>query len=282
MASYQNVLTLIKAMQTNLDLLKDELERLAAQNEVAEDIDSDELELSHVVPPTYPDEEIVGGDETDAYPDCCAVGNAVNGYFCSGTLIAPNLVVTAAHCQQISQVFLKGNDVTAPEAGEVIPIVQTHTHPDLDLRVLVLAHASGVTPRRIAASALVANATQATLVGFGTVDFNGTVGYGRKRRVTVPITTLDCAADGEAREYGCVKGFEIVAGQRGLDKDSCRGDSGGPLYIQDAAGNYFLLGATSRGARGSDRVCGDGGIYMRVDLCLDWIEQVTGVKLVAG
>jgi hypothetical protein len=25
--------------------------------------------------------------------------------------------------------------------------------------------------------------------------------------------------------------------------------------------------------------CGDGGIYVRLDLCLDWIQSVTGIVL---
>jgi secreted trypsin-like serine protease len=71
----------------------------------------------------------------------------------------------------------------------------------------------------------------------------------------------------------------MVAGHRGLLLDSCRGDSGGPLYIRNTDGEYFLIGATSRGIRDSFTTCGDGGIYVRVDLCLDWIRNVTGVAI---
>ena len=71
----------------------------------------------------------------------------------------------------------------------------------------------------------------------------------------------------------------MVAGHRGLRMDSCKGDSGGPLYIEDREGEYYLLGATSRGARDALTTCGDGGIYVRVDLCLDWIREVTGVEI---
>ena len=31
--------------------------------------------------------------------------------------------------------------------------------------------------------------------------------------------------------------------------------------------------------RPTDRECGDGGIYVRVDLCLDWIRDVTGAEI---
>ena len=95
----------------------------------------------------------------------------------------------------------------------------------------------------------------------------------------MPITSLDCSDLRHPKEFGCISGREIVAGHRGLILDSCRGDSGGPLYIKNGEGEYYLLGATSRGVRGSSTACGDGGIYGRVDLCLDWIQEVTGVEI---
>lgn len=270
---------LIEEIQTRLDKLKDEMHDFMGQGEIDVDESIDDPVIANVVPPTYPDEEIVGGDETDDFPDCCAVGNAIRGYTCSGTLIAPNVVVSAKHCTDITRVFLKGNNVDVPQDGETIPVVKSYSHPDLDLRVLLLAHDSTVKPRKIAHGAMIRNAKRATVAGFGTIDLHGTVGYGRKRKVIVPIESIDCAAAGEARQHGCLKGFELVAGHRGLLKDSCRGDSGGPLYIQDHAGDYFLLGATSRGVRSQKQTCGDGGIYVRVDLCMDWIKKVTSKEV---
>jgi secreted trypsin-like serine protease len=61
----------------------------------------------------------------------------------------------------------------------------------------------------------------------------------------------------------------------GLDKDSCKGDSGGPAYI-DVDGEWQLAGATSRGTCKARRICGDGGIYTRVHAYVDWIESVAG------
>lgn len=229
-------------------------------------------------PPTESPVEIIGGVETDAFPDCCAVGND-EGYYCSGTLIAPNVVVTADHCRGVTRVFLRGNDVDAPETGETLAVAQQYSHPEVDLRVLVLAQDSQVTPRAIAHGPVLDGATRATLVGFGTIDPQGTRDYGRKRRVEVPIMSLDCGGADDPKHYGCLPGREIVAGHSGLMLDTCRGDSGGPLYLRGADGQYTLLGATSRGARGGFHTCGDGGIYVRVDLCLDWIRQVTRTQI---
>jgi endonuclease G len=58
-----------------------------------------------------------------------------------------------------------------------------------------------------------------------------------------------------------------------LAKDTCTGDSGGPIYIRDGQ-DWLLAGATSRATKGSVNNCGDGGVYVRVDRYLDWIDSI--------
>src|SRR5262249_16104138 len=50
--------------------------------------------------PASEPERITGGfpDDDDTFPYCVAVGSGRDGYCCTGTLIAPNVVVTAGHC----------------------------------------------------------------------------------------------------------------------------------------------------------------------------------------
>jgi endonuclease G len=95
--------------------------------------------------------------------------------------------------------------------------------------------------------------------------------------------TLDCGTDEEQAKYRCKKNIELVAGHRGIRRDTCRGDSGGPLYIQSDEGTYRLLGVTSRGLKDFDHFppqpCGNGGIYVRADRFLDWIRDVTGISI---
>jgi Trypsin len=235
---------------------------------------------AQVIPPTQTDipDSIVGGIPTNEFPDCCAVGNVNEGFFCSGTLIASNLVVTAAHCQGVSQVFIGGSDVTRVHEGELIIVQDDIIIKDADLRVLVLERDSTVPPRHVAQGYEVQGGT-ALLVGFGNIDFNGSIGYGLKRKVEVPISSLDCSGNKDDLRFGCKRGQELVAGHRGLNRDSCTGDSGGPLYIASLEGDFFLLGATSRGISGTGRACGDGGIYVRVDQFLDEIRRLTRVDI---
>jgi hypothetical protein len=237
------------------------------------------FDLSKAVPPTPAEEPqgIVGGMPTSDFPDCCCIGDDT-GFFCSATLIAPNLVISAKHCQGVTRVFLKGDNIAQTSTGEIIRVKKQHEHPTEDLRVLVLENNSTVTPRPVATNSDL-GATSCTLVGFGTVDFDGTLGFGRKRKVSVPIISIGCAGPGDAAKFGCKPGKELVAGHRGLKKDSCRGDSGGPLYVQNAAGKFVLLGVTSRGTLDGTNVCGDGGNYVRADQFRDWIKQETGIQV---
>jgi secreted trypsin-like serine protease len=235
-----------------------------------------------VIPPSPQDDvhSIVGGELTNDFPDCCAVGND-QGFYCTGTLIAPNLVVTAGHCPRLTRVFLKGSDTRALEDGEIIRISRKALHPNADLQVLVLESNSTVTPRHVARGSQVGQPTKALLVGFGTTNLAGNIGYGRKRKVEVPIVSLECGTASDEQKLGCRRGTELVAGHRGLLKDSCKGDSGGPLYIRGSGNSFHLLGVTSRGIINTVNVCGDGGIYVRVDKFLDWIKDETGITVPA-
>ena len=78
------------------------------------------------------------------------------------------------------------------------------------------------------------------------------------------LLTLGAGAEPSAQE--------IVAGKAGLGRDTCNGDSGGPLLLlpQGATGEgaLVLAGVTSRAIAGSSTTqglaCGDGGIYVRL------------------
>ena len=222
------------------------------------------------------DTRILGGEPTPEFPDCVAVGKP-DQWCCSGTLIAPDVVVTAAHCDAggcNARVFI-GPDVTRPRDGRVIGVREVMTHelypaakPFDDLTVLLLAdRVDDVPPRRIASPQAIASAISVRLVGYGTTEPGGLAGYGQRRFVDVPLASPDAA-------YGARPETEFVAGRPFLERDSCPGDSGGPAYV-DEGGEWVLAGATSRGTLGSVRECGDGGIYTHVPIYEDWINRVT-------
>ncbi len=231
---------------------------------------------------------IIGGTEVRAgeFDDCVAVGSD-SEWGCSGTLVAKNVVVTAGHCADFATRVFFGTDVRA--AGRVVKVKKRHRHPRYhkgkhnDLMVLVLAEAvDGVAPRRLAPGKLVTAATDGRVVGFGHTDPTGTSGYGKKRKVDVPVASPSCSGEVDGRDdamsYGCDRLLEMVAGRPLLARDTCSGDSGGPFYVDDG-GTWLLAGATSRATDSAVNNCGDGGIYVRLDKYARWIESLPGVTL---
>jgi hypothetical protein len=225
---------------------------------------------------------IWGGEpaQPGEFQDCVAVGSPT-GFCCSGTLIGPNIVVTAAHCVDggcTGRVYI-GNTSSNPGAGKVVSVRESLIHPDYnrftsknDIAVLILDESVDVTPRRIATSDEIDQAYFVQLAGFGLTEF-GTSGL--KMKVQCVIATTGCCETEPQDKFGCHEGLEFVAGGNALD--SCNGDSGGPAYVR-VGDEWRLAGATSRATRNFTRPCGDGGIYTRVDRYVDWIQQVAAAN----
>jgi secreted trypsin-like serine protease len=220
-------------------------------------------------------DRIVGGIATSDYPDCVAIGSS-DAWCCTGTVIAPNVVITAGHCHgDCSQRVFVGENVERPENGMIIEVADAVRHPDYDdaelmndLAVLILAEDAAVAPRPLAEPGLLEAAGTVRLAGYGNTDVNSVGGYGIRRLVDVPLASTD-------PKYGADADTEFVAGAPFLDRDSCNGDSGGPAYV--ASGDaWFLAGATSRATASAIRRCGDGGIYTRISAFEDWVRSVPG------
>jgi hypothetical protein len=219
---------------------------------------------------------VIGGIPTSQYKDCVAVGSD-NGWCCTGTLVASNVVITAGHCVEggcADRVFV-GEDVTKPRAGTVISVRDAQSHPKYvppdpthDLAVLILSKEADSEPRPIANADALQAATSVRLAGYGNTDVFSSGGYGRRRMVDVPLASPD-------PKYGADPETEFVAGAPFLDRDSCNGDSGGPAFVQSKR-RWYLAGATSRATASTIRPCGDGGIYTRVDVFEDWAKSVPG------
>jgi hypothetical protein len=217
---------------------------------------------------------IVGGVPIHEFPDCVAVGSATR-WCCTGTLVAPDVVVTAGHCFKPGcndRVFV-GTDVTRPGDGRVIGVRDRATHPSYkpprrqdDIAVLLLKErVVDVAPRPIAKTSALGKARSVRVVGYGNTDIYGSTGYGIRRMVDVPLATNDPRFGGDPKS-------EFVAGAPFLDRDSCSGDSGGPAYVS-SNGRWLLAGATSRATASSVRTCGDGGIYTLVPAYQDWLAK---------
>lgn len=178
---------------------------------------------------------------------------------CTGTVIAPRVVITAAHCvgggpPSALEIVLGPDVVTSTmrigvAGGRVHPAFDPVTHAN-DLAVLLLDADAAVTP-------IVAHSTDLP-------DLTGTdvrlVGYG---------ITSGASADVGARRAGVARISETGADELRMVPGpgmSCRGDSGGPVL---GAGGE-LIGVTSYG----DPTCTQLGVAIRVDRHAAFIREI--------
>ena len=240
-----------------------------------------------------PSMAVVGGSDAapNEFPSVSEVIIA-KGFLCTGTLIAPDTVLTAGHCSSITG----GTGVASPAAyppqlidvyigsnkpgqGERVPVSRVIAHPDYmlsdgyDISILKLSRASAKTPTPVAGAAeesLWAPSTMETIVGFGTTEEGGDTAD-TLQKAQVPVTTDAYCADAYPSSFEA--DTQICAGFPEGGVDTCQGDSGGPMFGRNAAGALRVVGATSYG-EGCARP-GKPGVYARVgdDTLREWIRQ---------
>jgi secreted trypsin-like serine protease len=239
---------------------------------------------------------VVGGQNaTRPYPNM-AVLRYDGDFICGASLVAPQIVLTAAHCvvgddgkavapSHLS--FILGRSRIDGPGGETIGAARVEVHERYedpkpashDVALVTLARpATTASPIPLADPdrdrARWAPGTRAIVTGWGTRAFGDVLGVTTTndlQEVEVPIVAdPDCA-----RSYAITDEFDaatmVCAGELTGLKDSCQGDSGGPLMVGDGAGGLLQAGVVSFGTG-----CGyptQYGVYARVgdrDLH-DWI-----------
>lgn len=227
--------------------------------------------------------KIVGGVETEPGEFPYMVSIQINSHFCGGSLIAPNYVLTAAHCIFTSSLPGRGRVVVglhklSDAAPEVFKIKRAIKHPkyqqrnsyDYDFALIELDGVSRFEPAILDGREvhdIIPEGMMSTTIGWGDTAEGGSLSD-VLLKVDIPIVT----------QAECTKAYPkdildtmLCAGLDKGGKDSCQGDSGGPLLVETDHGKV-QVGVVSWG-QGCARPM-KYGVYSRVSSAIEWIESV--------
>uniref|UniRef100_A0A670K1U5 Anionic trypsin-like n=1 Tax=Podarcis muralis TaxID=64176 RepID=A0A670K1U5_PODMU len=225
--------------------------------------------LVYTAVPFDDDDKIVGGYTCQELSVPYQVSLNAGYHFCGGSLISSQWVVSAAHCFQLGEYninVLEGSE-------ELIDAEKQIPHPkydpvttDNDIMLIKLATPATLNSRVRAISLpskCVAAGTECLISGWG-----NTLSDGFNLPELLQCLDAPVLSDAECKDalVGQITPNMICAGYLEGGKDSCDGDSGGPMVC-----NGELQGIVSWGI--GCALKGFPGVYTKVCNYVDWIQE---------
>jgi V8-like Glu-specific endopeptidase len=218
-------------------------------------------------------QEIIGGaadsDDPAVVVLIAQAPGAESSTLCTGEIISPHVVLTAAHCVSpvevgvTAQFFVyPGADLSQANAKNVLQVRETHANPSWlsnnltaghDVGVAILTASTAIPPLPYNRTALTSamKGQPVRLVGYGITAAGADASAGARRQVSAVLDDFDAV--------------KIAVGDSA--HGNCNGDSGGPALFKlgDAEA---IIGVTSYG----DTTCSMVGFDTRIDAEIAFID----------
>jgi secreted trypsin-like serine protease len=241
---------------------------------------------------------VIGGHNAKIaeYPSLAFIEGvqATAGYACTGTVVAPRVVLTAGHCvediesssivePELIAVATGVSNLTKIKQGEVSQVEKVLAYPGFDptqlhgdAGLLILTEPVEAPPIALATAAdaaLYEPGNQLTVAGWGIDNRNTGHAPNQLQSATVPIEEAGRCKEGTKRYYPF---FDPERQVCALDSPhfhitTCHGDSGGPAIAMRTDGTPVEIGVTSLG----DGSCNPASpaVFTRVDQISSWVQS---------
>lgn len=240
--------------------------------------------------PEPPELRVVGGQPAGPgqFPWLAAL-HVGSSFECGATVVAPNWVMTAAHCvtdgsggvTSPGSLRIRLNSLRRDTGGELRQVRSIHRHPhhpgadrENDVALLRLAAPTTAPAVQVATptqTALDAPGTPATTIGWGsTIEGGQPPTNARFVGISILHDEVCSAAYPAGSQLVFRTASQLCAGHPAGGRDACQGDSGGPLVVNHE-GRWVQTGVVSWG-RGCARRT-DPGVYHQITGSSDWIAR---------
>ncbi|XP_011296220.1 phenoloxidase-activating factor 2 [Musca domestica] len=229
------------------------------------------------------------------------VGDIIYQYACGGSLIAKNVILTAAHCvinREANELIVRAGEWDTKTTNEILPHVDRRVREIIrherfhkgavynDVALLILSEdfqwQENIRPICLPESSMKFDHSRCYATGWGKDKFSNAGEYQTiLKKVDVPIVPHDtCEANLRQTRLGLHfslhESFICAGGEKG--KDTCKGDGGSPLVcpMPGTPDRFYQAGIVSWGIGCAEENI--PGVYANVPHLRSWISEKLSIQ----